>query len=515
MMSTSNDKENPGTGPSDKYDASCEYSPNASKKALKPISPNKGPNSYVGKLNFLQGDNIDNHFTNIHSSHQQLHQVLHNLEVQTTQTGIDLGQLCDRLKNNNQYLNKLLENITNYSNEVITEGNATKNDITNIISRLDLFNEELKKIRTSDDSKNLTDNIREIVRVEMGNNTPSSQQDILHKVKEAVSDCLEGIPVNNDFKALAKSINESHTTNDQRHEKLLNEVLLIQQRVPESDLVRQIVDPIVAELKSVSLDSNSLKLLGDILDILNREKETNKATELFQTTSTEKLENITKELSTHNESKQAINDLVRRLDDLHQETQTQNNDILLQLSTGAVQSNELSNLQTSMIDVKKALESKDAQISKLTKLVENQSTLINDLASKSEKLYTKQNLEKSITNLEHKYDLLCKNYEQKFNDLKLVQSEFKELAENIQNINTDTAKSTDMNKPDKILKLQKIRQLHNSKMSEIQEHNQSNNLKTNKRIMSTPITHKLRGSNQIFDQINEYNESPNNSEEEF
>ena len=109
--------------------------------------------------------------------------------------------------------------------------------------------------------------------------------------------------------------------------------------------------------------------------------------------------------------------------------------------------------------------------------------------------------------------ILGKNYEQKFNDLKLLQGEFKELAEKAQNMNTP--KSPDIEQPDKILKLQKIRQLHNSKMNDIQEHNKSSNLKTNKRIMSTPITNKLHHSHQIFDQINEYNESLNNSEEEF
>jgi len=332
-------------------------------------------------------------------------------------------------------------------------------------------------------------------------------------VKEAVIDCLGEIPANNDFKELTKSVQESHMTNEQRHDKLIGEVLQIQQRVPESDLVRQIVDPIVAELKSVSLDSDSQKLLGDILSILNREKESNKATELFQNNSTEKLEIISKELSTHNEAKQTMNELIRRLDDLHQETQTQNNDILLQLSTGAVQSNELSNLQSSMADVKKALESKDVQISNLSKLVEHQSTLINDWTSKAEKLGTIRDLEKNIANLEHKYNLLCKNYEYKFGELKVLQSEFKELAENTRNIHKTTI-SADVNQPDKILQLKKIRQLHNSKMNEIQEHKHSNNLKTNRRIMSTP-TNKLHNQHQIFDKINEYNESLNNSEEEF
>lgn len=340
-MSDSNNKENPSTVSNTKYETGVDHSPSAHKVALKPISPNKGPNSYVGKLNFLQGDNIDNHFNNIHHSHQQLHQQLHNLEAQTTQTGIDLGQLCDRLKNNNQYLTQLLENITNYSNEVITEGNATKNDISSITKRLDLFNDELKKL--GDNLPTATDSIREIIRTEVPRDSASSHDELLGKIKDLMSQNVDGSAGEN-VGSLVKSVADTQTKHTEVHEKVLNELEQLKQRVPESDLAKQIVDPIVAELKSVSLDSDSQRLLGDIFNILNREKETNEATDAFQRHTLEKLEHISTLISKNDDEQVRFNELKRSIDDLHQDTQTQNNDILLQLSTRAVQTNELANI---------------------------------------------------------------------------------------------------------------------------------------------------------------------------
>lgn len=120
------DKENPRTPT--KRGVSTHLSP------LKPISPSKGN---VGKLTFLQSDNLDEHLNHIHHSNSEIQERLLALEIQLRQTALDLGQLFDRSKNNNQHLGKLLESITNYSNEVITEGNATKNDIGAILARLD------------------------------------------------------------------------------------------------------------------------------------------------------------------------------------------------------------------------------------------------------------------------------------------------------------------------------------------------------------------------------------------
>lgn len=154
-----NDKEN-GSLPTTPRQISSTPSRNGS--PLKPVSPNK---HNTGKLTFLQNDAIDDHFNYIHSSTNEIQQQLMSLEVQTKQTALDLGQLCDRSKNNNQNLNKLLENIAQYSNEVVTEGNATKNDITNIITRLDSFNGKLQQNIVANESLlKVADNEQKLVQ---------------------------------------------------------------------------------------------------------------------------------------------------------------------------------------------------------------------------------------------------------------------------------------------------------------------------------------------------------------
>ncbi|CAN3503404.1 hypothetical protein DICA1_F01156 [Diutina catenulata] len=69
---------------------------------------------------------------------------LAQIESQTKQTGIDVGQLWERSKNNNNFLQKLVAEIAAYANEVTTEGNATKNDIHNIVAKLDALSELIK-----------------------------------------------------------------------------------------------------------------------------------------------------------------------------------------------------------------------------------------------------------------------------------------------------------------------------------------------------------------------------------
>lgn len=69
---------------------------------------------------------------------------LAQIELQTKQTGIDVGQLWERSKNNNNFLQKLVAEIAAYANEVTTEGNATKNDIHNIVAKLDALLELIK-----------------------------------------------------------------------------------------------------------------------------------------------------------------------------------------------------------------------------------------------------------------------------------------------------------------------------------------------------------------------------------
>lgn len=89
----------------------------------------------MGKLSFLQNDNIDAHFSHIHSTQEELQATLQKLEVQTAQTALDLGQLVDRLKNNNLYLNKLLEGISAKDDE--NSDTIRRSDLEEILKKIE------------------------------------------------------------------------------------------------------------------------------------------------------------------------------------------------------------------------------------------------------------------------------------------------------------------------------------------------------------------------------------------
>lgn len=94
------------------------------------------------KVNDYSESMLASNISHIHGvGYEELKEQLSAIELQTKQTNADLEQLFDRLKNNNQNLNKLLESISNYSKEVITEGNATKHDVTRILEKLNVLPE--------------------------------------------------------------------------------------------------------------------------------------------------------------------------------------------------------------------------------------------------------------------------------------------------------------------------------------------------------------------------------------
>ncbi|KAI5956722.1 hypothetical protein KGF54_000339 [Candida jiufengensis] len=94
--------------------------------------------------------NIDQHFQLIHETNSEIQQQLFRVETSTAQTNVDLEQLYVRSKSNNENLNKLLKNIVEYSNEVITEGNATKSDMSLIIKALEEIKSSHNGIKDSD-----------------------------------------------------------------------------------------------------------------------------------------------------------------------------------------------------------------------------------------------------------------------------------------------------------------------------------------------------------------------------
>lgn len=123
------DKENIPSTPKHGDVVSANSSP--VRNSLKPVSPNKSNASYTGKLSFLQNDNIDAHFSHIHNTQDEIQVQLQRLETQTAQTSLDLGHLVDRLKNNNLYLNKLLEGISSKADGI------TRDDVEDILARID------------------------------------------------------------------------------------------------------------------------------------------------------------------------------------------------------------------------------------------------------------------------------------------------------------------------------------------------------------------------------------------
>lgn len=92
-----NNKENIPTTPKSKESRIISAVSPINNQMLKPISPNKEKNQ-IGKLNFLETDNLDEHFELVYTTQEEIRQRLYNIELTSKQTSVDLGQLFDRLK---------------------------------------------------------------------------------------------------------------------------------------------------------------------------------------------------------------------------------------------------------------------------------------------------------------------------------------------------------------------------------------------------------------------------------
>lgn len=79
-----------------------------------------------GHLQAIQGDAL----AQIRQLQDEMGQQLRRLEQQTAQTAVDLGQLVDRLKNNNQYLTKLLAGL-------LAHEGADKQDIDRVVAAIE------------------------------------------------------------------------------------------------------------------------------------------------------------------------------------------------------------------------------------------------------------------------------------------------------------------------------------------------------------------------------------------
>lgn len=70
---------------------------------------------------------------------------LNRLEGLAQQTGLDVEQLCDRLKNNNNNLNRLLNTISDYSEQVAGESNTIRKEVSTILTNLETLGSEFEK----------------------------------------------------------------------------------------------------------------------------------------------------------------------------------------------------------------------------------------------------------------------------------------------------------------------------------------------------------------------------------
>lgn len=110
---------------------------------LKPISPNKSSGRHFS----LKNDTMDENF-------KQVFDQLYNIEVASKQSQVDLSQLVDRLKNNNENLKKLLESLVN--------SNINARDI------IDPIIDELKELHLDHKSQSLLSDI--LTRLNSENN---------------------------------------------------------------------------------------------------------------------------------------------------------------------------------------------------------------------------------------------------------------------------------------------------------------------------------------------------------
>lgn len=369
-----------------------EYSPSNPKRALKPVSPSKYNNNSVGKLNFLQNDNLDNHFDCLHGAHEEMKHLLAVIEEQTKQTNDDLEELFARLKNNNQHLNKLLESIAAYSDEVTTEGNATKSDVSKILERLG----DLSPSK-----------IEQLVQISV----KASKDDIIKEIKNLLDDSRED-PEDSNIEVLLKLNNV---------ERALNKL---------SDSPSKDIEKVLG-----SFTSETTNELTKVSELLRHSSDSQRST----------IEVITRKL-----------DSIRAVD---------SNDQTAHLIKLVEQQNEtIKSLQLDLRDKKEAQEYEDMQ--------------------------------RKHSQLQTKYESLCRYYESKFRDLVNLESKFTELTTTVDALETKIG-SIDLQKYDR------LQQMHSEKLVQLAKPKYSS---SKKRITSMPIK-SVDGLHDIHEQ--------NNSDGEF
>lgn len=246
------DKENLDTTPSKSTEKSInDGSPTPSKRTLRPISPNKQNNGGIGKLSFLQSDNIDDHFQHIHNSNEEVKQSLYDIETNTKQTSLDLGQLIDRSKNNNQNLNRVLESIARYSEEVTTEGNATKNDVTKILEKLD----SLENLDQSDELRRIREHIEASLNVDRWEEV----SELLHSIEE--NNKKSTLKIREDLDKLSISLELQEPSTQGTSPELSKEIEFLKQTlVNQTEATRALEKRLALEKSNEELERRNLTL---------------------------------------------------------------------------------------------------------------------------------------------------------------------------------------------------------------------------------------------------------------
>ncbi|RLV89406.1 hypothetical protein JA1_005184 [Spathaspora sp. JA1] len=203
---------------------------------------------------------LDEHLDLIHTTQEEIQTQLHNIEVQSTQTSVDLAQLFDRSKNNNLNLNRLLENVVSYSKEVMTEGNATKADMNRIFEKLETLEtsgSEMSKVEFERVRKELLEFLSG--KYNEGNNDvkeiKESQSELKEMFKSQASDVGDSL-------SSLKNISEDLTTETKKTQTKLDD---LSEKIPDKN---QIIDPIIQEVKSseTKLDA-SLQIITEKLTL--------------------------------------------------------------------------------------------------------------------------------------------------------------------------------------------------------------------------------------------------------
>lgn len=258
----------------------------------------------------LQKTHLTNEFINQEMGYEEFKEQLNAIELQTKQTNVDLEQLFDRLKNNNQNLNKLLESIADYSKEVTTEGNATKQDATRILGKLKVLPEgNLEMIIQAHLESSRTEIIRQITEIiQNENRIESSCKKILidgqlSEIKNGLTKLsvqLDSPPPSNE--SLQTEVSELGKSSEKAAADLSEIKKFLENQTPQSPF----------DLESLAASVNSLTLSLQETERLNLQKLIEKQTLLLESL---------KQTATRNAEAQAVNNSLEGLNEKYQHLQ--------------------------------------------------------------------------------------------------------------------------------------------------------------------------------------------------